>query len=98
MGQKRIYTIPNLNIGQKYIFRLEIGGTSQLGYSRTEAVANTVNVQLEPTLTSIDSEELLHQNKTLQSIYNLQGIEVDKNYNGLVIYRYTDGTIQKVLQ
>jgi hypothetical protein len=98
VGNSRIYTIPNLNIGQKYIFRLEIGGTSQLGYSRTEAVANTVNVQLEPTLTSIDSEELLHQNKTLQSIYNLQGIEVDKNYNGLVIYRYTDGSTQKVMQ
>ncbi len=92
------FSFSNLTIGQKYMFRLEIGGTSPLGHARTDVSANTFSVQLNPTVTSIDSEALLNQNKTLQSIYNLQGIEVDKNYNGLVIYRYTDGTIQKVLQ
>jgi hypothetical protein len=80
------------------MFRLEIGGTSPLGHARTDVSANTFSVLLNPTVTNIDSEELLNQNKTLQSIYNLQGIEVDKNYNGLVIYRYTDGTTQKVMQ
>lgn len=92
------FSFSNLTIGQQYMFRLEIGGTSPLGHARTDVSANTFSVLLNPTVTSIDSEALLNQNKTLQSIYNLQGIEVDKNYSGLVIYRYTDGTTQKVLQ
>jgi Leucine-rich repeat (LRR) protein len=44
------------------------------------------------------NDELLTQPKTISTIYNLQGQAVNTGYQGLVIIRYTDGTIEKVLQ
>ena len=36
--------------------------------------------------------------KNLIGIYNLMGQEVDKNYKGIQIHRYSDGTSKKVLK
>lgn len=40
----------------------------------------------------------INSNKVISNVYNLQGEEVNSNYKGLVIIRYTDGTTQKVMK
>ena len=45
----------------------------------------------------INNETIL-QPKTIQTIYNLQGQQVNTAYQGIVIIRYTDGTSEKVIQ
>lgn len=51
--------------------------------------------ECQPTHTN---DQTIEATKTVLGIYNIQGMEVDKNYKGLVLYKYTDGTISKVLQ
>ena len=98
IGQStRTYNFTGLNIGQKYLIRLEIGDVAPLGHARMGAVGNTFSVELNPTVTDISDNTIL-SNKTISNIYNLQGLEVSKDFRGLVIYKYTDGTTQKVVQ
>jgi hypothetical protein len=44
------------------------------------------------------NDETIIQPKSIVHIYNIQGQEVSKSYTGLVIYKYTDGTSEKVVQ
>ena len=41
---------------------------------------------------------LKSKNREIYKIYNVQGQEVDRAYEGLVIYKYTDGSSQKFIQ
>lgn len=43
-------------------------------------------------------DDIINAPKTLAKIYNLQGQEVHRHYSGLVIYQYTDGSTEKVIQ
>lgn len=44
------------------------------------------------------ADETISTSKQLSNIYNIQGVEVSKNYKGLVIYRYSDGSTEKRIQ
>ena len=86
----------NLVIGHKYLLRLEIGSTSQIG-ARVGSNSNAFSVILKK-VTGIESDQISKNDKTISNIYNLQGQMVDGNYKGLVIYKYTDGSAQKTIQ
>lgn len=43
-------------------------------------------------------DEIIKMPKIIAHIYNIQGQEVSKYYTGLVIYQYTDGSTDKVVQ
>jgi hypothetical protein len=49
----------------------------------------------QPTHTN---DQTIEATKTVLGIYNIQGMEVDKNYKGLVLYKYSDGSISKMLR
>lgn len=51
-----------------------------------------------PCITTDLSDDSLKTPKIISSIYNIQGQQVSKHYSGLVIYKYTDGTTEKVVQ
>lgn len=98
VGQSlRTYNFTGLTVGQKYIVRLELGDSAPLGHARLETINNTFNLKLLGNVTAIDSENVT-QSKTISVIYNLQGVEVSTDYQGLVIYKYNDGSTQKVIQ
>ena len=59
----------------------------------TRKISLTIN-----SITSTDDINASSPTKQLSNIYNIQGIEVSKNYKGLVIYKYTDGTTEKRIQ
>lgn len=94
----RIYTFTGLIIGQKYEIRLELGGTSPLGHARLEAAGNGFSVKMASTTGINDESFTVNNKKEIFAIYNIQGQEVSKTYAGLVIYKFTDGTTQKVIQ
>jgi hypothetical protein len=48
--------------------------------------------------TTFTNDQTIEATKTVLGIYNIQGMEVDKNHKGLVLYKYTDGSISKILQ
>lgn len=93
---ERTYTFTALTVGQKYEVRLELGSTSPLGHARIAGAGSTFSVRRAGT-TGIEDEVHL-SNKEIFKIYNIQGQEVSRNYPGLVIYKFTDGTSQKVVQ
>ena len=93
----RTYNFTGLTVGQKYLVRLELGDVAPLGHARMEAVNNTFSVKLNSTVTDV-SDNTISSNKTISNIYNIQGLEVSKDFRGLVIYKYSDGTTQKVVQ
>lgn len=43
-------------------------------------------------------EDAIALNKTVSALYNLQGQAVSADYQGLVIVKYSDGTVSKILQ
>lgn len=43
-------------------------------------------------------EDAIASNKTVSALYNLQGQAVSADYQGLVIVKYSDGTVSKILQ
>jgi hypothetical protein len=65
------------------------------------ATSNSVKIKVidgpecQPTHTN---DQTIEATKTILGIYNIQGMEVDKNYKGLVLYKYSDGSISKMLQ
>ena len=94
---QRPYIFTNLTPGQKYIARLEIGSSEPLGHARMELANNTFSVQMNSSITGIEDNNITPV-KTISSIYNIQGQEVNNTYHGLVIYKFSDGTTQKVNQ
>lgn len=96
-GSLRTYNFTDLNIGQKYMIRLELGDVNPLGFARMSTVNNTFSVKIINTITGLEAENT-KANKTISNIYNLQGLEVNKDYSGMVIYKYTDGSTKKVIQ
>lgn len=96
-NEKQFFIFTGLTIGHTYIVRLEIGDPDLVFTQRLAINTNAFSVNLVKTIDGI-TENNDTQQKTISSIVNLQGQEVEKNYQGLVIYKYTDGTTQKVLQ
>ena len=95
---ERFYNFNNLSLGQKCKFRLELGINKNNKLSRVSANDNVYSLELrEGKVTSIE-DELISAPKTIAKIYNLLGIEVDSNYQGFVIIKYTDGTTLKTIQ
>ena len=47
-------------------------------------------------ITDIERISKSENTRSLQSIYNLQGQQIDSNYAGLALYKYDDGTVEKV--
>ena len=94
---QRKYTFKNLTIGQKYEMRLEIGSTSPIGHVRMNKLNNSFTIQMNSTINGIENIEQTHT-KEIVTRYNLQGQVVTSSYNGLVIVRYKDGTIEKIVQ
>lgn len=66
-------------------------------YSRKRSNTIIFNKSTCP-VTAIDNVVIDNSTSSLKTIYNLQGIEVSKDYKGLVIYKYADGTTQKIVQ
>lgn len=50
------------------------------------------------TCTTGVEDEILKAPKVIAKIYNIQGQEVSRYHAGLVIYQYTDGSTEKVVQ
>lgn len=94
---QRNYSFSGLTVGNDYTARIEIGGDAALGFARMNGVNNASVVLKAGVVTDIESENA-ELTKTISNIYNLQGIEVTKEYRGMVIYKYSDGSSQKVVQ
>lgn len=94
---QRTYILTSLTPGQKYLARLEIGSTTPLGHARKDVINNTFSVQIQSSITSIENISTI-ASKSLLAIYNLLSYEVSNTYKGLVIYKFSDGTTQKVMQ
>lgn len=94
---KRIYPFSGLTEGITYTIRVEFGGNTSLGYARMSGADNASVMLRGSTITAIESADV-DTTKTISAIYNLQGIEVNNNYHGLVIYRYSDGSTRKIVQ
>lgn len=62
-------------------------------YKDYYAVYSTDCYKLSPI-----EDEAVNKSKTVGKIYNIQGQEVSEYYQGLVIYQYTDGSTEKVIQ
>jgi hypothetical protein len=60
-------------------------------------VSSTPIVLQCPTVTGIEND-LITTSKKVEAIYNMQGMRVDENETGLLIYHYTDGSTQKVVK
>jgi hypothetical protein len=95
--EKRYFNFTGLTVGHSYILRVEIGEVNLSLPKRAAMNTNAFSVNLIKTIDGI-TETNNTQQKTISSIINLQGQVVDVNYQGLVIYKYIDGTTLKVIQ
>ncbi len=55
-------------------------------------------IRVGSNLTNGIMEDAIALNKTVASMYNLQGQPVSADYQGLVIVKYSDGTVSKIFQ
>lgn len=96
-SNNRIYNLTNLIEGNTYILRLEIGYSTPLGHTRVKAQNNTFLIGINSTITSIENQNCSNS-KILLGCYNIQGQNVESNYKGFIIRKYSDGSIQKTIQ
>ena len=107
LGYDKLITIPvysfrTLEIDEYVLFKLNIScntvrSSNSNQYSFVNILSsNEINSRLT-NVTSIDNQNI-ESNKTILNRINLQGQEVDSNYKGLIIIRYTDGSTQKQIQ
>ena len=107
LGVDTLISFPVMNYGyivknEINLFRLSIScnNTRIAGTNQYTFVDVLTPGDIAARLADITSSNntTINSSKVISNVYNLQGEEVNSNYKGLVIIRYTDGTTQKVIK